>query len=257
MVKLKSTEELSRMRRAGQIVAEALATMAEHVAPGMTTLELDALAEEVIRSAGATPSFLNYPAPNAGVAPFPACATISVNEQIVHGIPGARILRDGDIVSLDCGCAWRGYHADAAVTMPVGQASPEALRLIQTARGALDAGIAAMRSGAWLWDVVRTVQDYVEGLGYGVVREYQGHGIGRAMHELPNVPNFLEDPRPPNLRLRPGLTIALEPMVTAGDWHTEALADGWTIVTRDGSLAAHFEHTIAVTNNGAVILTRE
>jgi methionyl aminopeptidase len=221
----------------------------------VTTAQLNALAEEVIRTAGATPSFLDYPSTTPGVAPFPACVTISVNEQIVHGIPGERVLRAGDIVSLDCGCSWRGYHADAALTVPVGAVTPEAERLIEVARGSLAAGIAAMRAGNWLWDVMRTVQEHVESRGYGVVREYQGHGIGRSMHEPPSVPNFLGEPRPPNLRLRPGLTVALEPMVTAGDWHTTSLADGWTVVTLDGSLAAHFEHTVAVTRNGAEVLT--
>ncbi len=244
------------MRQAGRAVAEALAAMSAHVAPGVRTRELDEIARAIFAGHDATPSFLDYPASRPGVPPFPAAVTVSVNEEIVHGIPGDRTLEDGDIVGLDCGCVWRGYHADAAVTVPVGRVSKDAECIIETTRRALAEGIAAMRPGARLWDVIVAVQEYVESRGFGVVREYQGHGIGRQMHEPPSVPNFLGHPRPPNLRLRPGLTIAMEPMVTAGDWHTRALDDGWTVVTRDGSLSSHFEHTVAVVEMGCEVLTK-
>lgn len=255
MISLKGEQELARMRGAGQAVAEALFAMAAHAAPGVRTREFDEIAREVFAKHDATPSFLGYPAAKAGVEPFPAAVTVSVNEEVVHGIPGERVLHDGDIVSLDCGCIWRSYHADAAITVPVGQISADAQRLIEVTRGALAAGIAAMAPGAWLWDVMQSVQEFVERHGYGVVREYQGHGIGRQMHEPPSVPNFLGDPRPKNMPLRRGLTIAMEPMVTAGDWRTRVLDDGWTVVTSDSSLAGHFEHTIAVVDGGAEVLT--
>jgi methionyl aminopeptidase len=255
VIRLKSEGELARMREAGRTVARALAEMAAHVAPGVPTAEFDAIARDVMAAADAVPSFLHYPAATPGVSVFPAAVTVSVNEEIVHGLPGERRLAEGDIVSLDCGCSWRGYHADAAVTVPVGSVRPDAARLIEVTRGALEAGIAATRPGAWLWDVMAAVQGYVEAHGFAVVREYQGHGIGRAMHEPPSVPNFLGQPRPPNVRLRPGLTFALEPMVTAGDWRTRALADGWTVVTADGSLSAHFEHTLAVSVGAVEVLT--
>jgi len=256
MIALKNADELERMRGAGRIVDRALAQMAAAVAPGVPTITFDRIARDVIFGADATPSFLHYPAATRGVAAFPASVTVSVNDEIVHGIPGERTLQAGDIVSLDCGCAWRGYHADAALTVGVGPISPAATRLLDATAGALEAGMRAVRPGGWLWDVMAAIQAHVEGHGYGVVREYQGHGIGREMHEPPSVPNFLGHPRPPNVRLRPGLTFALEPMVTERDWHTRALDDGWTVVTADGGLAAHFEHTLAVTSGGVEVLTR-
>lgn len=246
------------MRKAGQIVAEALMAMAEHVAPGVTTAELDAIAAEVIAKSGAEPSFKGVPANAEGVPDFPATITVCVNEEIVHGIPGPRRLREGDIVSLDVGAIYQGYHGDAAVTVPVGEINGEAQRLLEVTRASLYAGIEHVRPGGRLWDVIRAIQAMVESNGFNVIREYQGHGIGRAMHEPPSVPNYLNHsgPRPRNYRLRPGMTLALEPMVVAGDWHTEVMADGWTVVTADRSLSAHFEHTVAVTENGPEILTR-
>ena len=256
VIVLKSADEIARMREAGRVVARVLAAMAAHVAPGVRTCEFDAVAREVIFAAGAKPSFLNLPSPTEGVAPFPAAVVVSVNEQVVHGVPGERVLGNGDLVSLDSTCIWKGYHADAAITVPVGKIAPEAEKLMLAARDALAAGIQAVRPGAWLWDVIGIIQDYIESRGYGIVREYQGHGIGRAMHEEPSVPNYLDDRAPPNVRLQAGMTMALEPMITAGDWHTKTLADGWTVATTDGSLAAHFEHTLAVTAGGVEILTQ-
>ncbi len=246
------------MRKAGQIVAEALAAMTEHVAPGVTTAELDAIATEVIARHGAIPSFRGVPANRPGVPDFPASITACINEEIVHGIPGPRRLREGDIVSLDVGAIYQGYHGDAAVTVPVGQVNGEVEHLLEVTKAALYAGIEQARPGHRLWDVIRAIQATVESNGYSVIREYQGHGIGQSMHEPPSVPNFLGygGPRPRNLRLRPGMTMALEPMVTAGDWHTEVLPDGWTVVTADRSLSAHFEHTIVVMENGPEILTQ-
>jgi methionyl aminopeptidase len=255
VISLKGADELARMRQAGRIVALALEAMAAHVAPGVRTIELDEIARRIIASHGAEPSFLGYPSGSPGVPPFPASVCVSINNVIVHGQPGEFALRNGDIVSLDCGCVWRGYHADAATTIGVGSIDGAAQNLMEVTHGALVAGIGAVRPGAWLWDVIQAVQTHVEGNGLAVVREYQGHGIGRQMHEPPSVPNFLGEPRPPNVRLRPGLTFALEPMVTAGTWRTRTLADGWTVVTQDGSLAAHFEHTLAVAASGVDILT--
>jgi methionyl aminopeptidase len=255
---LKSAREIEAMRRAGRIVAEALEAMRQHVAPGVTTAELDAIAREVVSKYGAVPSFQGVPANTAGAPPFPATITACVNEEIVHGIPGPRRLQEGDIVSLDIGAIYEGYHGDAAITVPVGEISAEARRLLEVTEAALYAGIEMARPGNHLWDVIRAIQTTVESAGFNVIREYQGHGIGRQMHEPPGIPNFLADsgPRPRNYRLRPGMTFALEPMVVAGSWETEVLADGWTVVTRDRSLSAHFEHTIAIGREGPEILTR-
>jgi len=251
MIVVKSREELARMRQAGRIVAEVLEAMREHARPGVTTGELDALAYEIISRRGAVPSFKGYRG-------FPASICASVNEQIVHGIPGSRVLCEGDILSVDVGAIYRGYHGDAAITVGIGTISPEARRLMAVTLQALEAGIQQVRPGGRLWDVIRAIQTRVESAGYQVVREYQGHGIGRDMHEDPSIPNYLgnSNVRPRNVHLRVGMTLALEPMVVAGDWHTRVLDDGWTVVTADGKLAAHFEHTVAVTENGPEILTR-
>ncbi len=242
------------MRAAGAIVARVLAALVSHARPGTPTSELDRLARELTRESQAVPAFLGYPGGARG-EPYPACVCVSINEQVVHGIPGERRLVEGDIVSLDYGCFYQGYCGDAALTVGIGTIREDLVRLLEVTRGALMAGIAAARPGGWLWDVIEAIQGHVEGQGFQVVREYQGHGIGRRMHEPPSVPNFMSEPRPPNVRLRPGLTLALEPMVTAGDWRTRVLEDGWTVVTRDGRPAAHFEHTIAVTEGGVEILT--
>lgn len=245
------------MREAGQIVAEALTAMAEHVAPGVTTAELDAIAGEIITKYGAVPSFTGVPAAKTGAPDFPATITACVNEEIVHGIPGPRRLREGDITSVDVGVIYQGYHADAAVTVPVGEVNSDAQRLLEVTETALYAGIEQAKPGRRLWDVIRAIQMTIESNGFGIIREYQGHGIGRSMHEPPSVPNHLGygGKMPQNYRLRAGMTFALEPMVAAGDWRTRILADGWTVITADRSLSAHYEHTIAVTDNGPEILT--
>ena len=256
-VTIKSPRELALMRTAGRVVAEVLQTLAEHVAPGVTTAELDAIAARVIAKYDVTPSFPGVPSSVQGAAPFPAVITASVNEEIVHGIPGLRRLRAGDIVSLDVGVAYQGYHADAAITVAVGEISAGARRLVEVTEAALYAGIEQARPGGRLWDIIRAIQRTVESAGYALIREYQGHGIGQSMWEPPSIPNFLGHgvPKPVNYRLRAGMTIALEPMVAMGDWRTEVLADGWTVVTADRSLSAHAEHTIAITEKGPEILT--
>ncbi len=252
MIHIKSESELKKMRRAGRIVAEVLERMRERVAPGVTTAELDALAEETIRGHNAIPSFKGYPP--GSPHPFPASICASVNEELVHGIPGPRVLQEGDIISIDVGAIYEGYHGDAAVTLPVGEISEEARRLLEVTEGALYAGIAQARAGNRSGDISAAIQAYVERHGYNVVREYTGHGIGRQMHEEPQVPNFGQPGH--GVLLRPGMTIALEPMVLSGDYHVRVLKDRWTVVSADGRLTAHFEHTIAVRDGEAEILTR-
>jgi len=247
MIVIKSSQEIALMRRAGRIVAEVLALLAERIRPGITTAELDALAHRFIVGHDATPSFKGYRG-------FPASLCVSINEEVVHGIPGQRVLREGDIVSLDVGAIYHGYHGDAAITVGVGKIGEEAQRLLEVTKGALAAGIAAARAGNRVGDISWAIQNYVESRGYGVVREYTGHGIGSQMHEDPQIPNFGQPRRGP--LLRPGMTFALEPMVTIGDGRTRVLSDNWTVVTLDGQLSAHFEHTIAVTEDEPEILTR-
>ncbi len=247
MIVCKSEQELERMRRAGRIVAEVLAGLGERIKPGVTTASLDAWAEHHIRRQGGVPSFKGYRG-------YPASVCISIDEEIVHGIPGRRRLCEGQIVSCDVGVIYDGYQGDATITFGVGQISPEAEALLKVTEEALAAGIAAARPGHRLGDVSHAIQMVAESRGYGVVREYVGHGIGREMHEDPQIPNFGQPNRGPVLR--PGMTLALEPMVTIGDYRTRVLDDMWTVVTMDGSLAAHFEHTVAVTDDEAEILTR-
>lgn len=254
MIILKSAKELEKMRQAGRIVAEVLALIWEQVAPGVTTAELNRLADEWIRRRNAVPSFKGYPNSRSDGPPFPASICASINEELVHGIPGHRKLGEGDIVSIDVGAIYQGYHGDVAVTLPVSQISPEAQALLEATEGSLYAGIAAARAGRRTGDISAAIQAYAEERGFNVIREYTGHGIGRNMHEDPQVPNFGEKGR--GVKLRPGMTIALEPMVCQGDWHTQVLEDHWTVVTQDGKLTAHFEHTIVVTNGEAEILTR-
>jgi len=251
MIVLKSPAELARMRQAGRIVAEVLEAIREHARPGVTTGELNDLAHEIITRRDAVPSFKGYKG-------YPASICTSINEEVVHGIPGPRVLREGDILSVDVGAIYQGYHGDAAITLGIGTISEEAQHLMAVTRGALEAGIQQVRPGGRLWDVICAIQGYAESNGFQVVREYQGHGVGTRMHEEPSIPNYLgEGPaRPRNVRLRVGMTLALEPMVVAGDWRTRVLEDGWTVVTADGKLSAHFEHTVAVTENGPEILTR-
>jgi methionyl aminopeptidase len=247
MITLKSSQELACMREAGRIVAEVLARLREKVAPGVTTAELDALAYQIIVGYGAKPSFKGYRG-------FPASLCVSINEEVVHGIPGKRVLQEGDIVSLDVGSIYRGYQGDAAITLGVGEVNGAAQHLMGVAAEALQAGIAQSRTGKRTGDISWAIQQCAERNGYAVVREYTGHGIGREMHEEPQIPNFGDPGRGVPLNL--GMTFALEPMVTAGDYHTKVLDDNWTVVTLDGQLAAHFEHTLAVTEGEPEILTR-
>lgn len=248
MIVLKSSRELALMRQAGRIVAQVHERFREVVRPGITTADLEKVASRIIEQEGAIPSFKGYRG-------FPATICASINEEIVHGIPSPeRVLEEGDIISLDVGTIYKGYQGDAAITLPVGEVDEEVRRLLQVTQDALKAGIAQSRAGKRLGDISAAIQRYVEGRGFNVVREYTGHGIGQEMHEDPQIPNFGRPNRGP--RLRPGMTFALEPMVMAGDWQTRTLSDNWTVVTADGSLSAHFEHTLAVTNGEPEILTK-
>jgi methionyl aminopeptidase len=246
----KSREELDRMRRAGRIVAGTISTVLEAVRPGVTTEDLDAVAHDYIGRQGATPSFLGY----RGTYPATICA--SIDHEIVHGIPSAaRRLEEGQLLSLDFGAIWEGFHGDSAVSLFVGGAAPseDADRLLKTTEEALYAGIAAAQPGGRLSDVGHAIETVADAAGLGIVREYGGHGIGRSMHEDPFIQNFGRPGRGPDLR--PGLVIAIEPMFMLGEEQTRVLADEWTVVTADGSLAAHFEHTVAVTEDGPEVLT--
>ena len=239
------------MRQAGRVVAHSKARLMETICPGITTQELDHIAEEEIKRAGAKPSFKGYT--GGGSTPFPATICVSLNDEIVHGIPGSRVLGEGDIVSIDVGAIVGGFHGDSAFTVGVGQISEDAQRLIDATRDALSRGIAQARAGARVGEISAEVQSYAEGLGYSVVRQYVGHGIGRALHEEPPVPNYGVPGRGP--LLRQGMTIAIEPMLNIGGWETVQLDDGWTVVTADRSLSAHFEDTVAITEDGAEVLT--
>jgi methionyl aminopeptidase len=234
------------MREAGRIVAETLALLAEQVRPGITTADLDKVAYEHIRARGAVPSFKGYNG-------FPASICASVNEEIVHGIPGPRVLQEGDLLSIDCGAFYRGYHGDAAITVGVGPITPAAQRMIDVGWESLYAGIPLAQPGNRVEDISATVQEVLERNGYGVVRDLVGHGVGRHLHESPNVPNFGTRGHGP--KLVPGLVIAIEPMLTQGSYEGDTLADQWTIVTHDGGLAVHVEHTVAITEHGPEILT--
>jgi methionyl aminopeptidase len=247
MIVLKSAQEVEKMRQAGRIVAEALALLAEHVKPGVTTGQLDTLAHDVIVKAKALPSFKGYHG-------YPASICTSVNEEIVHGIPGPRVLKEGDIVSIDVGSIYKGYQGDAAITVAVGEISEEAKRLLEVTRGALNAAIAQVKCGNRLGDISWAIQSYAERHRFSVVREYTGHGIGRKMHEDPQIYNYGQPGQ--GIPLKSGMTFALEPMVNIGDWRTKVLGNNWTVVTLDGSLSAHFEHTVAVMDGEPAILTQ-
>ncbi len=249
-IEIKTPEQVAVMREAGLVVGRTLRSLAAAVRPGITTAELDTLAEDEIRAAGATPSFKGYHG-------YPATICASVNDEIVHGIPSRqRSLRDGDIVSIDCGAIVGGWHGDAAVTVGVGDISAEHARLLQACDTALWQGLAQARAGGRLSDISHAVETSVSQSGpYGVVEEYTGHGIGSAMHMDPPVPNYGRPGRGP--RLRPGMALAIEPMVMLGRHETVLLDDGWTVVTADGSWAAHFEHTVAITDDGPWVLTAE
>jgi methionyl aminopeptidase len=249
MITLKSGHELELMREAGRIVAEVLAGIREAVAPGVTTAELEVIAGEIIVAKyDAVPSFKGYRG-------FPGMVCTSINEEIVHGIPGRRVLNEGDIISVDVGAIYKGYQGDAAITVPVGAVDATSQRLMDVTKEALRVGIEAAQPGNWTADISKAIQQYAESHGFSVVREYTGHGIGRQMHEDPQIPNYFES-RMGRVRLRPGMTFALEPMLNAGSWQTRVLDDNWTVVTADGKRSAHFEHTVAVTKNGPEILTR-
>jgi methionyl aminopeptidase len=246
----KSPEELDRMRRAGRIVAGTISAVLDSVRPGVSTADLDAVAEAYIRDQNAVPSFKGY----RGTYPATICA--SIDDEIVHGIPSkARTLEEGQLLSLDFGAIWEGFHADSAVSVFVGGVSPseEAARLMKTTEEALYAGIGAVQAGGRLSDIGHAIESVAGPAGFGIVREYGGHGIGRSMHEDPFIQNFGRPGRGPDLR--PGLVIAIEPMLMLGEERTRVLSDEWTVVTADGSLAAHFEHTVAVTEHGPEVLT--
>jgi methionyl aminopeptidase len=252
-IEIKSEKEIAVMRQAGKIVAEILRILTKQVKPGMKTKELDIIAERELKMRGAESSFKGYRG-------YPATVCVSINDEIVHGIPVGRVLKEGDIVSLDFGAIYNGFHGDAAITVPVGEVSPEARRLMETTRTCLEKGIAAARDGAKLGDVSAAIQNYAQSRGYSLVREYTGHGIGRKMHEDPQIPNCTEPPYglQPGTGpvLKKGMTLALEPMLNAGGWRTRVADDQWTVLTADGSLSAHFEHTIAVDNTEPEVLTR-
>lgn len=250
MIEIKSRAEVERMRRASGIVAGILAELVEMVRPGLTTAALDAAAEERIARLGAKPAFKNY---RVGDSVFPAVLCTSVNEEIVHGIPSGRSLAEGDIIGLDFGVIYEGYYADSAVTAPVGRIDPRSERLIATTRRCLDAAIEQLRPGRRIGDVGAVVQGIAEGEGYGVVRDFVGHGIGRALHEDPQVPNFGIAGR--GRSLKPGMVLAVEPMINEGTPAVRVLSDGWTAVTADGKRSAHFEHTVAITDEGPWVLT--
>ncbi|MHB8145995.1 MAG: type I methionyl aminopeptidase [Vulcanimicrobiaceae bacterium] len=246
MVTLRSARELETMRRSGKITAKVLTDIMHAARPGVSTRDLDRIAEQGIRGLGGVPTFMGYHG-------YPASICASVNAEVVHGIPGDYVLQEGDLLSIDIGTTLDGYVSDSAVTVPVGAISTEARRLVDVTQESLMLGIAAMQAGNRLGDIGAAVQAHAEQHGYGVVRELVGHGVGTAMHEEPQVPNYGR--RGTGMELRPGLVLAVEPMITQGDYRVKILKDGWTVVTTDGKLAAHFEHTIAVTQDGPKILT--
>mgnify|MGYP001040449543 CR=1 FL=1 len=246
MITFKSATELEAMRQSGRIAAAVLGELEPLIRPGIRTRDLDLYAEKRTRELGAVPAFKGYRG-------YPASVCVSVNEEIIHGIPSGRILQEGDIVSLDFGVLYEGFYSDSALTVPVGRASAEALRLIGAAERSFFKGLERLREGARLSDVSAAVQQSVEAEGFSVIRQFVGHGIGRSLHEEPQVPNFGLAGRGP--KVRTGMTLAIEPMIAAGGHEVEILEDGWTAVTRDRSLAAHFEHTVALTENGPEILS--
>lgn len=246
MISLKSPREIECMRRAGRLTAQARALAGSLVRPGVTTHEIDTAVRKFIESHGAKPSFLGY-------GGFKGSACISINEEVIHGIPGPRKLKEGDIVSVDVGAYLDGFHGDCAATFPCGEVSPEAMELIRVTEQSFWEGIKLARAGNRVFDISHAVQQYVESHGCSVVRDFVGHGVGAKLHEAPEVPNF--GPAGHGPRLQPGMTIAVEPMVCAGDWQVKVLADKWTTVSLDGSLTAHYENTILITEDGPEILT--
>lgn len=262
-IRLKTDHEIQLMRTAGRIVAEVHARLREHVLPGATTADLNDMAEGIIRSYGAIPAFIGYPHPKEG-PPFPAALCTSINAELVHGIPSRkRVLKAGDIITIDVGTVYKGYYGDSGWTYPVGHIDGETQRLLEITERSLWLGIAQAKVGNRFFDISSVIQSYVEEAGFSVVRDYTSHGIGRKMHEEPQILNYVPDEKEaarsyPVLRrpLKKGMTLALEPMVNIGSWETQLLEDQWTVSTADGSLSAHFEHTIAITNGEPEILTR-
>ena len=253
---VKSRQDIAKMRRAGRLVAEVLALIESELKPGVTTAELDRLAERHIRDAGGTPSFLGYLGGGKygrGARAFPASTCISIDDEVVHGIPGERRIEAGSLVSVDTGAIVEGWHADGARTFIVGDVSPKARELVETTRLGMMAGIAAATAGHRIGDIGAAIEDVARPHGYGIVRQFVGHGIGTAMHEDPQVPNYRTGSR--GTELKAGMCLAIEPMYTLGSGDVAVLTDNWTVVTEDGALAAHFEHTIAITDNGPEILT--
>lgn len=243
---IKSEREIATMRQAGRIVALVLEVLKKEIKVGMKTKELDDIAARELEKMGAKPSFKGYRG-------FPANLCVSINDEVVHGIPGGRVISDGDIVSIDLGAIYDGFQGDAAISVIIGNGSLQAKKLVEVTEGALEVGIAAARNGARLGNISVAIQHYAESRGYSVVREYTGHGIGRQMHEKPQIPNFGRSGEGPELKK--GMTLALEPMLNIGDWRTRVGSDGWVVLTADGSLSAHFEHTIAITDSKPEVLT--
>lgn len=248
MITIKSDDEIKIMREAGRIVGQTLEKLVAATKPGVVAKDLDDLVRQEYKRIGCIPTFLDY-----GHPPFPATLCFSVNDELVHGIPGKQVVKEGDLVSIDLGATWKGFVGDSAVTFVVGEATEEQQKLIDVTRESLWEGIRAARAGEKLGVISNAIGTYIEKHGYGVVRQYVGHGVGREMHEAPNVPNY--GPRDRGIVLRKGMVLALEPMVTVGDYQTRVLDDEWTVATVDGSLCAHFEHTIAITDGEAEVLT--
>ncbi len=246
MIRVKNQKQIEGIRASCALLSRLLFEVRKAIAPGVSGLELDELAEDFIRKHGGRPAFLGYEG-------FPGTLCISINEAVIHGIPDKRKLREGDIVGIDCGIDLDGYYSDAAVTWPVGQASPAADQLMRVTRECLDKGIAAIKPGARIFDVSRAVFSHATAYGYGVVRQYCGHGVGLEIHEDPQIPNYVSSG--PNPRLVPGMVVAIEPMINAGRPEVRILADDWTVVTMDASLSAHYEHTVLITETGHEVLT--
>ncbi len=247
MVMLKSAEEVEKLRKSNYIVAEVLEGLRELIKPGITTRKLDVYAEETTKKRGAVPAFKGYMG-------YPASLCVSVNSEVVHGIPSETVLKEGDIISMDFGVLYKGYYGDSAITVPVGKVSSVAVKLMKITDEALYKGINEAKAGNRLGDISAAVQDHVEGAGFSIVRDFVGHGIGRSLHEDPQIPNY--GLRGRGIELKNGMVFAIEPMVNEGTFKVKVLKDGWTVVTSDGKLSAHFEHTIAITENGPVILSR-